>query len=64
MTNDIILFNKIKIGRKFKGVSDIVYRKISNVSAIPVFDIEGKKIVNGKKTSAFYNTSILLTPVV
>lgn len=57
-------FDKIIIGRRFKTVTDVIYRKLSRVSAIPVVDTKGIAVENGKRTSLFYKSNVLLFEVV
>jgi len=58
-----ILFDSIMVGRKFKSAAEIVYRKVSKTSAIPIIDAAGKAISGGKKTTLFYGSNVLLTEV-
>ena len=59
-----VKFNEIQIGRKFKVSSGITYQKMTNEQAKPIKKADGSTIQNGKVTTTFYNSNILLTPVV
>ena len=58
-----VTFNEIKIGKNFSVPSGIIYQKISSTESRPIKDSLGVTIANGRVSSSFYNTKILLTPL-
>ena len=58
-----VTFNEIQIGKQFSMPAGIIYQKVSTTEAKPILDAKGKVIANGRVSSAFYNTPILVTPV-
>ena len=63
MSNDTVVFNNIIIGRKFKTMSGITYKKLDSVWAVPIIDNKNAAITDKKQTAAFKNTKVALTEV-
>ena len=58
-----VTFDQIQIGKQFSIPAGIIYQKISTTECKPILDSQGKTIANGRVSSAFYNTPMLLTPI-
>lgn len=52
----MITFNDIPVGKNFKTIHGIIYRKTSTTHAKPMFDIKNKPIKTGRETTMFYNS--------
>lgn len=59
----LVTFAAIRIGRKFKVASGIIYEKTSTTQARPIQKLDGTAIIGGKITTAFYNSPIKVTEV-
>ena len=63
MSNNTVVFNNVIIGRKFKTMSGITYKKLDSVWAVPIIDSKKVAITDGKQTAAFKNTKVALIEV-